>query len=419
MNKGYTQIQDFDILFKYEREIIIMLLGDEKSKKRGRILKHLSNKMFVHKPFRNLFEIITDLYESNKEINIYTVMEQIDTDKRKDLEDLYQSYITCINCDYYINKIQEAYFNRIAEQALSVEMLESIKEEKVKYALKDDLKHIGSDAEENIEKYLAGQNEVKMPYISIAKTIPVLREGDVMILAGGTGMGKTCMALNLVNKIQENYKVSFYSLEMSRTQLEDRITTNKLNLDGRKLRSRSLSRKELELYKNFKINELPKMNILISDRRRVTVSYIRELERTSGSDLIVIDYLGLITPNFRAKKYEAITDISREIKIMAGEVKKPVILLHQINREYMSREDKRPLLSDLRDSGAIEQDADFVCFVHRPFMSNETATDDHIEFLVRKNRFGANNTATSLIFNGATQEITDPREVVPNYDSIY
>ena len=102
MNKGYTQIQDYDILFKYEREIIIMLLGDEKNKKRGRILKHLSDKMFIHKPFRNLFEIITDLYESNKEINIYTVMEQVDTDKRKDLEDLYQSYITCINCDYYI-----------------------------------------------------------------------------------------------------------------------------------------------------------------------------------------------------------------------------------------------------------------------------------------------------------------------------
>ena len=73
----------------------------------------------------------------------------------------------------------------------------------------------------------------------------------------------------------------------------------------------------------------------------------------------------------------------------------------------------------MRDSEKIEQDADFVCFVHRPFMSNETTTDDHIEFLVRKNRFGANNTATSLIFNGATQEITDPREVVPNYDSIY
>lgn len=411
--------QDYDILFKYEREIIIMLLGDEKNKKRERIINHLSSKMFIHKAFSNLFEIIKDLYENDKEINLYTVMEQIPKERRNDLEDLYQSYITCINCDYYITKIQDSYFDRIAEQAVSVEVLEQIKEERIKYALKDDLKHIGSDTEETIKKYLTGKGEVKIPYQSIAKTIPVIKEGEVMILAGGTGMGKTCMSLNLINRLQKDYKVSFYSLEMSKTQLEDRIITNKLGIDGKKLRDKTLTKEEFEKYCSFRRNELQKMNILISEKRNVTIPYIRELEKTSGSDLIVIDYLGLITPSYRAKRYEAITEISRAVKCLAGEVGKPIILLHQINRDYMSREDKRPLLSDLRDSGAIEQDADFVCFVHRPFVTGERPVDDHIEFIVRKNRFGSINTVANLIFNGATQEISDLREVVPNFDSVF
>lgn len=404
-----------DLQFRFERELIIMLLGDEKGVKRERILNHLNANMFVHKFFRNIFEVITFLAEQKKEINLYEVMSYVNADN-KDLEDLYKEYTTCVNCDYYIEKLQDAYINRSVENATSLDELQSIQEEKDKYALKDDMINASICGSELLKQYNTCSNEVIISYPSIAKYIRTLKAGNIMVLAGGTSMGKTQFTLNLVNRLQSEYKISFYSLEMSRTELVDRLIAMNTGLDCGKIRNHCLDAQEYMQYKEYIENELPKLNLKICDKKDITTNYIQSLEKNSDSDLVVIDYLGLVTPNIRCKKYEAVTELSRSFKILAGVIKKPILLLHQINRSYMDRQDKRPLLTDLRDSGAIEQDADFVCFVHRPYVVGDAQMDDHIEFIIRKNRFGTTNVAVSMLYNGSTQKITDFKDVAPDYE---
>lgn len=404
-----------DLQFRIERELIVMMLGDEKKLKLNHILEHTCEGMFVHKSFKEIYNVIRFLNEQNKEINLYEIMAYTELNN-SELEELYKEYITSINCDYYIEKLQESYINRLAENAETLEELQYIEEEKNKYSLKEEIIDVKNCSDELLTKYNTYENEIVIDYPSIADCIRVLTAGDVMVLAGGTSMGKTQFSLNLINRLQSKYKISIYSLEMTRQQLLNRIIAMNTGLDSSKIREHRLSPKEYMKYKNYIETELPKMNIKICDKKDVTTNYIKSAEMNSDSDLIVIDYLGLMTPNVRCKKYEAITELSRSVKILAGVVNKPILLLHQINREYMNRQDHRPLLSDLRDSGAIEQDADFVCFVHRPYMVGDATVDDHIEFIVRKNRFGKNNIITSMIYNGATQKITDKKEIYDEED---
>lgn len=244
----------------------------------------------------------------------------------------------------------------------------------------------------------------------------MLRSG-LYILAARPGTGKTTVALQFADSIAANVgPVLFVSLEMSLEQIEGKriarvsgipsdeiLLGNGKNLDYRKIRSAAEELKNLPLH--------------ISRRPAATVAQIRRMAKNiPGLQCLVVDYLGKITPsNPRASRYEATTAISGDLKTLAVELGVPVLCLAQLNRENTSRTDKRPQLPDLRDSGAIEQDADGVIMLHRAdyYEADETPLKPWdpvaLEIIVRKNRHGRSFGACTAGFFPATGKVV--REV--------
>ena len=240
----------------------------------------------------------------------------------------------------------------------------------------------------------------------------MLRSG-LYILAARPGMGKTTAALQFADSIAANVgPVLFVSLEMSLEQIEGKriarmsgIPSNEIllgngkNLDYRKIRSAA--------------EELKKIPLYISRRPTATVAQIRRMaKQIEGLQCLVVDYLGKIAPsNSKVSRYEQVTAVSHDLKTLAVELGVPVLCLAQLNRENTGRNDKRPQLSDLRDSGAIEQDADGVIMLHREdyYAADETPLKPWesvaLELIIRKNRHGRSFGICSAGFFPATGKI--------------
>lgn len=209
--------------------------------------------------------------------------------------------------------------------------------------------------------------------------------GDLIIVAGRPGMGKTAVALNLFAKhaATEDKKVLFYSLEMSDISLADRLVCSCGGIHPDNLKSGRLTPDEMERY-HQNVKELIDLPFYIDDSARVGLKHITAISRAKKRkglcDLIVIDYLQLIESpqeaySFKNRERE-VADLSRGLKLLAKELKVPVILLCQLSRAVESRNVKRPQLSDLRESGAIEQDADIVLFPFRPEYYGDEVDDE-------------------------------------------
>ena len=233
----------------------------------------------------------------------------------------------------------------------------------------------------------------------------MLRSG-LYILAARPGMGKTTVALQFADSIAEHVgPVLFVSLEMSLEQIEGKrisrlsgVPSDEVllgsgeNLDYRKIKAAA--------------QELCKLPVHISRRFSTTVAQIRRMaKRIDGLECVVLDYLGKVMPeNTKLSRYEYTTAISGDLKTLAMELGVPVLCLAQLNRENTGRKDKKPQLSDLRDSGAIEQDADGVIMLHREdyYTTNETPLKAwesvEMEFIVRKNRHGRTGSCSSGFF---------------------
>ena len=218
-----------------------------------------------------------------------------------------------------------------------------------------------------------------------------LNNSDLIIIAGRPDMGKTALATNMAYNVAEYMSraknmdshdkgVAFFSLEMSADQLASRILSTVTQTAGNKMRTGELDNAEFTRIAAA-VRELETIPLYIDDTPGVTINAIRtrarRLKRTKGLGLIVIDYIQLITGSSNKKnegnRVQELSEISRGLKIMAKELKVPVIALSQLNRGVEQRDDKRPLMSDLRESGSIEQDADIVMFVYREnyYLKNE------------------------------------------------
>ena len=229
------------------------------------------------------------------------------------------------------------------------------------------------------------------------------QNSDLIIIAARPAMGKTAFALTMAKNMAMDYgiPVGVFSLEMSSVQLVNRLISNVCETPSDKIKSGNFSTAEWTLL-NTRLNDLYGKPIYLDETPGLSVTELRtkalRLVREHGIKVIMIDYLQLMTATGMkfGNREQEVSTISRSLKALAKELNIPVVALSQLSRQNESREDKRPMLSDLRESGAIEQDADIVCFIHRPeyyTKSAEDATGRDIrglaEFLIAKHRSGS------------------------------
>mgnify|MGYP000975759836 CR=1 FL=1 len=246
-----------------------------------------------------------------------------------------------------------------------------------------------------------------------------LHEDQLIILAARPAMGKTAFALNIAQNVatKANQPVAIFSLEMGSESLVERMLSAEGAIPNHHIRTGSLSTDEWErlVYAQSRLAEAP---IFIDDSAGVGISDIRARARrlaqeTSGLGLIVIDYLQLITGRKTDNRQQEVSEISRQLKIIAKELKVPVIALSQLSRSVEQRQDKRPIMSDLRDSGSIEQDADIVAFLYRDAYYQDTDYQQEsnlTELIIKKNRHGSLGTV-KLYFHKEYTKFSSVEEV--------
>ncbi len=248
------------------------------------------------------------------------------------------------------------------------------------------------------------------------RTIVGLGEGDLVLIGARPGMGKTSFAMNIATNIAKSTQknVCVFSLEMSAEQLASRMLSSEALVDSYAIRSGDLT---TEQYKKLAdaAADLSESDILIDDTTGITVTRMKaKLRRVKNLGLVVVDYLQLMQGERKNSDNRVLEvgDISRGLKILAKELKIPVICCAQLSRGPESRTDKRPMLSDLRDSGAIEQDADIVMFLYRDEYYKEPKAGEQsvAECIVAKNRHGSTGTVKLGWIGQFTKFITQDLE---------
>ena len=265
----------------------------------------------------------------------------------------------------------------------------------------DSLEHIGVTLHKVFDRLTElSQSDSAIPGLStgmrdLDKKINGLNKSDLVLLAARPAMGKTAFALNLCLNVAKKYNktVAFFSLEMSREQLAMRLLSIESFVDGQKMATGKLSEDEWSKL-CMASAALSQTDIRVDDNPSITVAEMNaKLRRVDNLGLVIVDYLQLMNGSGYGKggdnRVNVVSDISRSLKIMAKELNVPVVCLSQLSRGPESRTDKRPMLSDLRESGAIEQDADEVLFLYRDEYYNENTEDKGVaECIVSKNRHG-------------------------------
>ena len=269
----------------------------------------------------------------------------------------------------------------------------------------DSLQHIGKvllNVYDRLEELAESGSDIaglSTGLFDLDRKINGLNKSDLLLIAARPGMGKTSLALNIALNVAKSTEktVAFFSLEMSREQLATRLLSNESFVDNQKLTTGKLDEEDWAKL-SLASSALSQTDIRVDDNPAITVAEMNaKCRRLNNLGLVVIDYLQLMTAAAPGKSAEnrvtVVSEISRALKIMAKELNVPVICLSQLSRANESRTDKRPMLSDLRESGAIEQDADSVMFIYRDDYYNDNSEEKNIaECIVAKNRHGETGT---------------------------
>nr|DAM73285.1 MAG TPA: DnaB-like replicative helicase [Caudoviricetes sp.] len=237
-------------------------------------------------------------------------------------------------------------------------------------------------------------------FVGLDKITTGLHEGNLIILAARPAMGKTALALNIAKHVAtvERKPAVIFSLEMGAEELIERMVASEGMVPGYHLKTGNLSTDEWKRLVHAQSN-LYDVPIFVDDTAGIRISEIRSKARKlsqemGGLGIIIIDYLQLITGSKRENRQQIVSEISRELKILAKDLRVPVIALSQLSRSVEQRQDKRPMLSDLRESGSIEQDADIVAFLYRDAYYQKEHADSQeannvTELILEKNRHGS------------------------------
>lgn len=248
------------------------------------------------------------------------------------------------------------------------------------------------DWEKQLEEKTKGVCGIKTGFYDLDKNVGSLMDGEMVILAARPGMGKTALALQIgLSNSKNNCVVPFFALEMQEVSLVNRLVSSEMNILAKKLRTGQIDKNDIYTMKSRREEFMEAVkNIMICDKAKITTDEMRsklhQLSKKKNIGLIIVDYLQLIQGNGRGRT-ESITDISRDLKIIAKEFKCPLIALSQLSRKVEERDPAIPKLSDLRDSGAIEQDADFVWFIYREeYYNKDSQRKGEADIIVAKGR---------------------------------
>ena len=378
---------------------------------------------FYLKQNQDIYKTIYSMFNFSQSVDPVTVLDKMKElgvyreDSRSYIMQLMEITPTAANAVRYANIVREkAMLRGLAEAAGDIsdtvynqvgtpaEILENA--EKKIFGLRkgergDSLEHIGTTLHKVFDHLTElSQSDSAIPGLSTGMRdldvkINGLNKSDLVLLAARPAMGKTAFALNLCLNVAKKYNktVAMFSLEMSREQLAMRLLSIESFVDGQKMATGKLSEEEWSKL-CMASAALSQTDIRVDDNPSITVAEMNaKCRRLDNLGLVIIDYLQLMNGSGYGKggdsRVNVVSEISRSLKIMAKELNVPVICLSQLSRGPESRTDKRPMLSDLRESGAIEQDADEVLFLYRDEYYNENSEDKGIaECIVSKNRHG-------------------------------
>ena len=302
------------------------------------------------------------------------------------------------------DEISEKAYSEEGEAAHLVDYAESLVFDIAQGRDSKNFRHISdviNDVYRNLHEMAEGEaaQGTKTGFSGVDAVLAGMGNSDLILVGARPGMGKTSFALNIATNVavQSKKTVCIFSLEMSAEQLVNRIISSEAMIDSMSLRTGKLDAKQWnEIAKTT--TQLAGTNILIDDTTGMTVTGMKgKLRRVKDLGLVVVDYLGLMQSDKRIdNRVNEVAEISRNLKIMAKELNVPIICCAQLSRGPESRTDKRPMLSDLRDSGAIEQDADVVIFLYKDDYYDKKDTDNDegciAEVIVAKNRHGSTKT---------------------------
>ena len=402
-----------------------------------KVCEDLSSESFYLDAHSKIYDVIKELYNTNVAVDITTVTDRLKSKKLlKQIGDvdylleIVNSVPTASNVDYYINIVNEkAILRNLISTATSIVSEAYMGDVTINETLDDaERKILGvvknrksgefkpiqealTNAQLNLEKLSESGGEITgIPsgFYDLDKVTTGFHENELIILAARPGMGKTAIVLNIVVNVALATKknVAVFNLEMNAEQLAMRMISSAGQIDGYKIRTGKLEHSDWKRV-NEAISQLAETNIKIDDTPGITIGEIRAKCRRlaateKGLSLIVIDYLQLVstTSKYAGNRQQEVAEISRALKTLALELKVPIIACAQLSRAVEGREDKRPLMSDLRESGSIEQDADIVAFLYRDdYYNKEARMDDNnsvVEFIIGKNRNGQTKTVELL-----------------------
>ncbi|MDE6035200.1 MAG: replicative DNA helicase [Ruminococcus sp.] len=403
--------------------------------------ENLKPEYFFTEQHRMIYVEIVKMYSNNDTVDLITITDKsvsLGIVNSSSVTDGYLSKIEDLKisesqiksyCDIIKDKYVRRFLVQVAENIIKNAYVENdlyllldslenqiyaIRQERVKNelipiseAVTEAYDYLGKITGPDKEKY-KGLNS---GFVYLDNIISGLNKSDLIIIAARPAMGKTSFAMNIaVNVARRTEKaVVVFNLEMSGEQLALRMLSTESLVDSGRIRNGRLTGEEWEKLANG-AGYLSSLPMYIDDTASISVQQIKsKLKRLRNVGLVVIDYLQLISSaSRRENRVTEVSEITRQLKIMAKELDIPVILLSQLSRGVESRNDKRPMLSDLRESGSIEQDADIVLFLYRDAYYNKDSPNTNIsECIIAKNRHGETGTI-ELMWDGRYTRFSNP-----------
>jgi replicative DNA helicase len=393
------------------------------------VAEFLSPKDFYDDRYKEVYESCIELYEERIPIDVLTVGDKL---KKKNslkkiggtgfLADLANKVPTAAHVEHYGKIVKDAATKRSLMAAASKlvelsiddslgadELLDKAESEvfsltqmNIKRAftpVKDALAE-SFDRLDELHKQAEGLRGVPTGFKDLDDTLAGMQRSNLIILAARPGIGKTSLSLNIAQNLAVRFKrpVGFFSLEMSREELVDRLLVAQADIDAWKLKTGKLSEEDFTKLSNA-MGELAEAPIYIDDTPALSITEMRtkarRLQVENGVDLIIVDYLQLARSRQLENRVQEVSEISQGLKNLARELKLPVLALSQLSRAVEQRGEKRPQLADLRESGSIEQDADVVMFLWR----EDDENSENVSLEVAKHRNGP-LTSIKLFFKG-------------------